>query len=151
MGSSRLGVVAGDRLVGVEHLEQLLVVGIEQLGLGSCGHWFEPLLQSHIVTGFAEQRFAEIGSCSLLEAHCNRCMIVAETQDLLVEPESLAATHIAVDNSCYKHCVVAGRKCSKRRIDRVQRRKRQIGADSGTGVVGLDSLRMGFGWKELVD
>lgn len=83
--------------------------------------------------------------------HCNRCMIVAGMPDHLVGPGNLAAIHIVAGNSYYKHCAVAGRRCSRRRIGRVRKRKCQIEVEFGIEIVDLDNLRMGFVWREPVD
>lgn len=78
MGSFQPEVLAGDRVVGVGRSGQHLAVGFEQLGSESCAHWFEPLLQSHNVTGSVGQHFAGIEKNSLPEGRCNHCRIVAE-------------------------------------------------------------------------
>ena len=78
-------------------------------------------------------------------------MIVAGMPGLLVGPGNLAAIHIVAGNSYYKHCAVAGRRCSRRRIGRVRKRKWQIGVEFGIEIVDLDTLRRGSGWREPVD
>jgi len=147
MDSHFLVEVAEDVLTGAGQSEQHFAVDFELQGLESCAHYFGPLQLLRSGIELVGQNF--VGTAMFrFEVQNNHCKIFEELKHL-VDLAHLAVDRIAVGSNCCSF-VFVGQPCSKRNNRSGRRRKRQRVVESALAMIGLDSLRMGFGTLEPV-